>query len=58
MTESLIQTQVDPSTLDGFEQLHAILDGRLPAARREDPGRAGDPRVHVRHLADLRSSGR
>lgn len=32
MTESAIQTQVDPSTLDGFEQLHAMLEGRLPAA--------------------------
>jgi len=25
-------TPLDPATLDGFEQLHAILDGRLPAA--------------------------
>lgn len=32
MTESAIQTQVDPSTLDGFEQLRAMRDGRLPAA--------------------------
>ncbi|WP_200958813.1 PaaI family thioesterase [Nocardioides sp. Root190] len=32
MTESAIQTQVDPSTLDGYEQLHAIIDGKLPVA--------------------------
>lgn len=32
MTESAIQTQIDPSALDGFEQLHAILDGHLPPA--------------------------
>lgn len=33
MTESAIKTQpVDPASLDGFEQLRAIADGRLPAA--------------------------
>lgn len=38
MTESVIQTQiatvdpVDPLAMDGFEQLHAMLEGRLPAA--------------------------
>lgn len=32
MTESAIQTQLDLSTMDGFEQMQAILDGRLPAA--------------------------
>ena len=35
MTESAIQTQAapaDPATLDGFEQLQAMLDGRLPTA--------------------------
>jgi uncharacterized protein (TIGR00369 family) len=32
MTESVIQTQVNPATLDGFEQLHAMLEGRLPGA--------------------------
>ncbi len=32
MTESAIQTQVDPTTMDGFEQLQAMRDGRLPAA--------------------------
>jgi uncharacterized protein (TIGR00369 family) len=32
MTESVIQTQVDPSTLDGFEQLQAMLSGLLPPA--------------------------
>ena len=31
MTES-VTTPVDPTTLDGFEQLRAICDGRLPAA--------------------------
>ena len=35
MTESAIKTQnapVDLAALDGFEQLHAILDGHLPPA--------------------------
>ncbi|MCR1782159.1 PaaI family thioesterase [Nocardioides carbamazepini] len=35
MTESATKTQldaVDPLTLDGFEQLHAMLEGRLPTA--------------------------
>jgi len=32
MTESAIQTQVSPASLDGFEQLQAMLDGRLPGA--------------------------
>lgn len=34
MTESATQTPaaLDPSTLDGFEQLAAIVEGRLPAA--------------------------
>lgn len=32
MTESAIKTQIDPTKLDGFEQLQAIMDGRLPAA--------------------------
>ncbi|WP_196780769.1 PaaI family thioesterase [Nocardioides sambongensis] len=33
MAESTTQTQsVDPTTLDGFEQLTAIVEGRLPAA--------------------------
>ncbi|MCX6402051.1 MAG: PaaI family thioesterase [Propionibacteriales bacterium] len=32
MTESAIKTQIDPGTLDGFEQLRAILDGQLPPA--------------------------
>ncbi|HWJ67323.1 MAG TPA: PaaI family thioesterase [Nocardioides sp.] len=32
MTESAIRTQVDPATLDGFEQLQAMVDGRLPRA--------------------------
>lgn len=32
MTESVIQTQADPATLDGFEQLQAMLHGLLPTA--------------------------
>lgn len=32
MTESAIQTQVNPATLDGFEQLQAMLEGRLAGA--------------------------
>lgn len=32
MTESVTRTQLDPATLDGFEQLQAIRDGLLPAA--------------------------
>lgn len=32
MTESTIQTQIDPAALDGFEQLQAMLAGRLPTA--------------------------
>ncbi|WP_182379869.1 PaaI family thioesterase [Nocardioides sp. WS12] len=32
MTESAIKTQIDVAKLDGFEQLHAILDGHLPPA--------------------------
>lgn len=32
MTESAIHTQTDPSAMDGFEQLQAMRDGRLPAA--------------------------
>ncbi len=32
MTESGVQTQLDPATLDGFEQLQAMREGRLPAA--------------------------
>lgn len=32
MTESAIQTQVDPAALDGFEQLQAMLHGLLPPA--------------------------
>jgi uncharacterized protein (TIGR00369 family) len=31
-SESAIKTQMDPSALDGFEQLRAILDGHLPPA--------------------------
>jgi uncharacterized protein (TIGR00369 family) len=32
MTESVIKTQPDPSTLDGFELLRAIRDGLVPGA--------------------------
>ncbi|MFC5727816.1 MULTISPECIES: PaaI family thioesterase [Nocardioides] len=32
MTESLTKTQVDPSTLDGYQQLAAMIDGLLPPA--------------------------
>ena len=32
MTEFAIKTQADPAALDGFEQLQAMLDGRLPVA--------------------------
>jgi uncharacterized protein (TIGR00369 family) len=32
MTESATKTQLDPATLDGFEQLRAIQDGLLPPA--------------------------
>jgi uncharacterized protein (TIGR00369 family) len=32
MTESAIQTQMDPAALDGFEQLQAMLRGDLPTA--------------------------
>ncbi|WP_322938068.1 PaaI family thioesterase [Nocardioides bizhenqiangii] len=32
MTESAIQTQADPATLDGLEQLQAMLRGELPVA--------------------------
>ncbi|TNM37451.1 hotdog fold thioesterase [Nocardioides albidus] len=32
MTESATKTQIDPSVLDGFEQMQAIRDGLLPRA--------------------------
>jgi uncharacterized protein (TIGR00369 family) len=32
MTESATKTQLDPSTLDGFELLRAIRDGLVPGA--------------------------
>lgn len=32
MTESAATAPIDLATLDGFEQLHAILDGHLPPA--------------------------
>lgn len=31
MTESVTKTQVDPSALDGYQQLTAMIDGLLPS---------------------------